>query len=219
METLPSGTPFLPPTIHEPTIHFDLLTGAWPPSDKLEVPHNIIKRIKEEGCGSALTYNQDYLSLGKFYIEIELLVPHSTQRQVNQNHVGDLCISFGKVGILRAEHPGVVIGLGDGWYHMKKNTPKNIMITATSPHLKYLSATKNGPIGEIIKGGHRCAAMTFISKNYSKFTNKNFWDFEVLVPGMALFLLLLLSHILFFSLKKKKKKKKKSPTPFPMSFL
>jgi hypothetical protein len=61
---------------------------------------------------------------------------------------------FNAVGVHRMNHPGVVIGLGPGWFDMLKTKGNHVMISSSSPHLGKLATYENGPIGEIICGGH-----------------------------------------------------------------
>ena len=82
---------------------------------------------------------------------------HPLQRKINNAHVQKLLDQFQYQGVLRIENPGVVIGNGSGWYNMKKLGPKHIFIKPTSPHLNALNLAPDGPIGQIIRGGHRTA--------------------------------------------------------------
>jgi hypothetical protein len=195
MDNLPSSTQFLPATNLGPSIAYEPFSGDWPVFNQVDVPLRILERIKTEANGSALSSNIDFLSLGYYYIDTTLLAPHPTQRQIDQDHVMELGLAFENKGILRGEkkHAGVVIGLGNGWYQMKKDNPKNIMISPTSPHLPLLSSCLDGPIAEIIRGNHRCAAIKRLSKTVPAYKDQNFWYFQVLVPGNVLFHLFLTS--------------------------
>ena len=198
------STQFFPITDSHPTVHFDHLEGEWPVLGKADLPSNrIMERIGNEGSGKGLSENLSYLSLGMFYIRTELLEPHPTQRPINQSHIQALLTDFDKVGIMRNDHPGVVIGLGDGWYQMKKTSPRHILIAPNSPHLHRLRAEPDGKIGQVIRGGHRTAAIYKHSEKDKPF--QSFWYYEVLVPGRILLncshISLLTSH--FFFIKKK----------------
>jgi hypothetical protein len=101
------------------------------------------------------------------------------------------------VGIHRAEHPGVVIGLGEGWWWMKKTIPRNIYISTSSPHLDLLTATLGGPIAQVIRGNHRSQAIKRYS-NRKICPGENFWYYEVLVPGISYILYFLFGLLKFF---------------------
>jgi hypothetical protein len=105
---------------------------------------------------------------------------------------------FQNIGILYGDHPGVVIGLGDGWYKMKKTDSEHTLISPSSPHLDFLRATPGGPIGHIIRGGHRTAAMKQLSKKLKR-PYQNFWYYNVLVPGINIFSFLILMQLTYCS--------------------
>lgn len=146
-------------------------------------PSSIFDKIKNDANGSSISTHMSYLSLGFFYIRTSLLEPHPTQREIDSVHVKSLKDDFVRMRALRSDHPGVVIGLGDGWYEMKKNTPKPMFISANSPHLDHLSLEPKGPIGQIIRGCHRTAAAYLLSKDPA-YGGHDYWYYNVLVPGM-----------------------------------
>ena len=133
--------------------------------------------------GGVISTNLGHLSLGLFYIHTSLLQPHGTQRPIESGHVDKLIKDFQERGIFREEHPGVVIGIGEGWNTMKHHQALPYMITPTCPHLSKLSLTSNGPIGEIIRGDPRTEAI----KKYAKERNEaeeSYWLYQVLIPGI-----------------------------------
>jgi hypothetical protein len=175
---------------------YRMLDGDWPVLQQAnKVPLAVYDLIKAEGNGSAITSNLGFFLLGKFYIDTALLVPHSTQRAINTEHADELVKSFQTVGPFRTESPGVVIGLGDGWYQMKNSGPTPYMISRSCPHLHYLCKEPNGAIGEIIRGNHRTEAIKRYSlQSDNPQTHENYWYYEVLVPSKP-FLLYLSSCI------------------------
>jgi len=186
MTSIPSSTQIKSVTPYSAALAFSFLEGDWPVSglgQAPEVPSHIIQRIKAEANGRIISSSLSYLSLGCFFINTDLLTPHPTQRQIDFNHVADLRKDFFEMGILREDHPGVVIGLGDGWYQMKKNTPKHLYITKNSPHLNRLATTPGGPIGQVVRGGHRTAAIKNLSRDPDHI-QENYWYYNVLVPSM-----------------------------------
>jgi hypothetical protein len=166
-------------------LHYRWLDGEWPMFDQApQIPPYIWEQIHSDACGSAISSHIQYLSLGFFLINTGLLEPHPIQRKIDQNHVKQMRNEFDSKGIHRMDYPGVVIGLGKGWLSMNHRGPQNYLISPTSPHLHHLSKTHGGPIAQIIRGGHRTAAI----RNYSQDpTNlnmaENFWYYRVLVPG------------------------------------
>ena len=159
------------------------LEGDWPIFDKAEVSSSILEKIRIEANGSSISSHLDYLSLGTFLISTTLLEPHPTQRLIIKSHVNTLRDDFTKNGVLRLENPSVVIGLGPGWYEMKKTRPGHIFIGPTCPHLSRLSLTPDGPIGQVIRGGHRTAAINAFS-SIDENCGENYWAYNVLIPGM-----------------------------------
>ena len=131
------------------------LEGDWPILDQAqEVPAYILENIKQDAFGASISSHMSYLSLGYFFIRTGLLEPHPTQRPLNQQHVMALKDDFIRIGIHRLENPGVVIGMGEDWNYMKKNTPKHMFINQSSPHLNRLALTPGGKIGQVLRGGH-----------------------------------------------------------------
>jgi hypothetical protein len=55
---------------------WQLLEGNWPILDRANLNPHILKRIKMEANGSAITTYNDFLSLGEFFINTDLLVQH-----------------------------------------------------------------------------------------------------------------------------------------------
>lgn len=163
-------------------LHFRWLKDLFDTS--IPIPSHVWSQILSNASGSAITNHLRYLSLGSFLIHTNLLVSHPTQRMVDRDHVLQLRKSFEDSAIERIENPGVVIGLGEGWLRMKYTGPDNYMISMSSPHLDILSTTPNGPIGQIIRGGHRTAAIKdYAKRNPGRF--ENFWCYQVLVPGVC----------------------------------
>jgi hypothetical protein len=162
---------------------YTLLDGEWPILEQAPpIPDHIMQKFSSNCSGLAITSNLAYFSLGLFYIDVDLVEPHPTQRQINLKHVGDLVNDFETGGISRLENPGVVIGLGLGWNLMKNYTPDKYKITTTCTHLSHLSSTSGGPIGQVIRGGHRTEAIRQFSK-LPENSEERYWLYEVLVPG------------------------------------
>ena len=192
-----TATQILPPTSHMTGLSYDLLAGDWPLLGQAErASLKIMERIKNEGSGISLTSNLEYLSLGYFLIDTELLCPHPTQRRVSQDHVGSLVEEFERFGVQLVEHPGVVIGLGDGWYEMKKTKPKHVRIASSSPHLNRLRNPDISDqfIGQVIRGGHRTEAIKRYTKKYDNI-HQSLWYYNVLIPCKVFFLYLFLKVI------------------------
>lgn len=163
-------------------VNYYPLAGEWPVLKKAErVSKEIMNKIRNEGTGISLTNNIEYFSLGYFFIDTVLLGQHPTQRSLDYNHVATLEKEFERVGCNCAEHPGVVIGLGEGWYDMKKTDPKPIRIATSSPHLGRLRTSEDGVIGQIIRGGHRTAAIKLYT-NRRNLSHKCCWYYQVLIP-------------------------------------
>jgi len=161
---------------------FKLLDGEWPIlSPAVAVPPTVMEAIVSDGLGSAITSYLGYLSLGQFYIDAELVEPHCSQRPVSTSHVNVLVDDFEKRGIFRSENSGVVIGLGEGWMEMKNNGPDIYKITKNSVHLPLLSLCPGGPIAQVIRGGHRTAAVQKYAAT-SDNLHEAYWLFTVLVP-------------------------------------
>jgi hypothetical protein len=51
---------------------------------------------------------------------------------------------FNAIGVHHVNHPGVVIGLGPGWFDMLKTKEKHVMISSSSPPLGKLAMYENG---------------------------------------------------------------------------
>lgn len=167
-------------------IAYTLLEGEWPVLDSAVVlSDEVLEDLSKGTGGSTITDNYGFLSLGYFLICPNLLELHPTQRDIDQNHVAKLREDFQLKGILRVENPGVVIGMGSGWLSMKKNTPFHMLINEKSEHRDKLSLITGGPIGQIIRGGHRSAAITSYCENTINDMDHNYWLYNVLVPGMS----------------------------------
>ena len=170
-------------------LSYRLLEGDWPVLHKAQPPSpSLLEKIKMAGTGTALANDIGFVSLGYFFICTSLLEAHPTQRDTNQDQVQILKKNFEETGIRRTDNPGVVIGLGEGWYSMKNSGPHNYMISDSSPHLGQLRTTSEGPIGQIIRGGHRTAAIRNLSRdvNASR-SHENYWYYRVLLPGRVAF--------------------------------
>jgi hypothetical protein len=166
-------------------VAYTLLQGSWPILDKVQPPAEVLEKIKTDALGSSIKDHEGFLSLGYFLISTDLLEPHSTQRRIDCDHLKKLKDAFMMQGILRFENGGVVIGCGDGWYDMKKKTPGHIMIDSRSPHIHRLSSAPGGPIGYIIRGGHRSAAIKSFSLSVEGALDQDYWFYNVLVPGIV----------------------------------
>jgi len=194
-------TQHVPITPASAPLSYKLLDGIWPIlEDFPPVPDHVLNRIKTEANGASISTHIQYLSLGLFLIDTELLQPHATQRPLDQNHVKQLCEDFETIGIHRMDHPGVVIGLGEGWHQMKNNGPHCYRISKDSSHLHLLATEQKGPIGQVIRGGHRTNAI----RNYSLYpdnanAHQNFWLYNVLAPGQFCFIYFVLLLIYLVS--------------------
>jgi hypothetical protein len=162
---------------------YTLLDGVWPVlGQSLDIPPSTMDDIKRAGSGEGISNNIDWLSLGEFYIDVDLLEAHPCQRELNPAHVNNLQGCLESQGVLRTEHPAVVIGLGEGWNHMRKNKPLSYRIRKSCSFLSKLQAEPSGPIARVIRGGHRTESI----KNYSKEegrADQAYWYYTVLVPG------------------------------------
>src|SRR6202044_3171792 len=132
------------------------LNAPWPILDQAPpVPPQIINTIMNEANGTTFSCLTGYFSLGFFYIQTGLLEPHPTQRPLSHSHVISLKNDFDTKGVNRTDNPGVVIGLGQGWNHLKNNSGEVYRIDTTCPHLHLLTQPGNMNIGQIIRGNHR----------------------------------------------------------------
>ena len=139
------------------------LEGDWPILDQAqEVPAYILENIKQDAFGASISSHimMSYLSLGYFFIHTRLLEAHLSQRPLNQHHVKALKDNFICIGIHHLENPWVIIGMGEDWNQMKKNTQKHMFINQSSPHLNCLALSPGEKIGQILCGGHQTAAIT-----------------------------------------------------------
>jgi len=187
-----STSNILPATQHQsvrpdlPPMSYIMLEGDWPILDTAEEPSTAtMDRIRKAGTGSSITTNLSYLSLGYFFIQTSLLESHATQRDIDWLHVKKLTAAFVANGVHRKEHPGVVIGIGNGWYNMRKNIPRDVLITASSPHRNLLAEKPGGAIGQIICGNHCSAAVKALSQTSKEYDSQDFWYYNVLVPGIG----------------------------------
>ena len=163
-----------------------LLDGEWPTlGQTAPIPQHIIQLIKDEAIGTSLTNFNSYLSLGYFYIHTSLLEAHPLQRPIDHSHVQRLKADFEERGILRTECPGVVIGLGEGWNELRNTTPNTLSykISPSCPHLNRLALSSGGKIGQVIRGGHRTAAVALFAETPETF-HESYWYYNVLVPGL-----------------------------------
>ena len=96
----------------------------------------------------------------------------------------DLKGDFERNGIDRADHEGVVIGIGNGWDWMKHNDPTPYRITEAFSYLDKLRSTEScdGCIGHIICGGHRKEAIWRYAEIPGN-ENEGYWQYKVLCPG------------------------------------
>jgi hypothetical protein len=161
---------------------YNLLDGNWPILDVAHpIPVQVVDAIKDE---VDITSKISFLSLGYFFIDVDLLEQHDVQRPIVATHIEELGKRFKKVGVLHTKYPGVVIGLGNGWYNMKNSGPNPYYISKSCPHLHLLSSSPQGHIGQIIRGGHRTEAIRLYSRSQGTHNvQENFWCYNVLVPG------------------------------------
>jgi len=177
---------------------FKLLDGEWPILGQAPaVPASVLDEITSKSLGDGITGNLGYLSLGLFYIDVDLVEPHCSQRGVSSDHVRKLAEDFNDRGIFRAENSGVVIGLGDGWMQMKNPGPHTIKIATDSKYLHHLSLAPGGPIAQVIRGGHRTAAIKRHAASLDDPTEA-YWLYTVLVPGEFLSLFVYLHYLIIF---------------------
>jgi hypothetical protein len=193
-----ASTSFSPASLYH--IPYSLLEGDWPVLDRANVSPLVFKKIQSDANGFSISTHIEHLSLGKFLISTDLvahiknlslgtflistdlLEPHPVQRETSLKHVQKLCNDFMNQGVSRIENPGVIIGLGEGWLDMKKKCPGHILISSSCPHLSQLSLIPGGPIGQIIRGSHRTAAVKLFSSREEN-VGQNYWAYNVLVPG------------------------------------
>ena len=118
-----------------------------------------------------------------FYLcKLELLEPHPTQRPIDPSHITTLLNEFNECGLLHYEHPGVVIGLGEGWMELKNTGNNNYKITKNDEFLYHLSINNNpSPIAQIIWGSHRTEAIKKYAESERKL-EKVYWLYKVLIP-------------------------------------
>ena len=167
-------------------LHSLFLDGEWPvlgPAPPLSA--RILRLITDNASGSAISTHGGHLSLGLFYINTDLVEPYPTQRSINKSHFENLSHQFEERGILHKDNPGVVIGLGKGWYNMKNSNPSKYKIGDFCPHLGQLSLTNGGPIAQVIHVGHQTQAM----REYKgEDLGSKYWLYNVLIPGMFPFI-------------------------------
>ena len=165
--------------------NFTLLDGDWPILETFTpLTDEVFASIKASADGLALSEVSGHLSLGTFLIHTNLLVPHKSQRPVVNSHADELKDAFKDIGIFRGDNPGVIIGLGSGWLQMKNTGPVPYKITDTCPHLSLLSSEENGPIGQVIRGGHRTEAIKRFAAEFNS-PDENYWLYKVLIPGIS----------------------------------
>ena len=161
-----------------------MFDGQWPILN-MPTPYTdqVYKAIQADRTGNAITIHNNYLSLGTYFLHTSLLELHPTQRKPDLNHVNSLKEDFKKMGIDRLGHPGVVIGLGNGWNIMKNTTAYTYMISPSCPHLSQLSGGENGKIGQVIRGGHRTEAVKKYAEEMGE-PEAGYWAYNVLIPGI-----------------------------------
>ena len=135
--------------------------------------------------GDGISRNLGHYTIGNFYIDCDLLEPHSCQRPIDKNHAELLHDQFTNQGILRDQNPGVVIGNGPGW--MKIKTSHAYKITSQCSFLSELRLSPGGPIGQVIRGGHRTKAIKLYSDKKQE-PEENFWLYTVFIPGNIIYL-------------------------------
>ena len=150
------------------------------------IPSHIFEAASLDMTHAGITSNLFYFSLGLFYIDVELLEAHHTQRSIDSGHIQKLLNSYEEQGPQRLEHPGVIIGLGQGWNDFKNTGPHFYRIRATMPSLEYFcgGTSGKGPIGQVIRGGHRTEAVKRFSELPGK-ADEGYWCFNVLVPSKS----------------------------------
>lgn len=165
------------------------LEGDWPVLEQAnDIPTWVTTAIREASNSNAITQYLSYYSLGFFYVHTSLLEPHASQRPIDTQHVDKLLKSYQELGIFRTEHPGVLIGTGDGWYSMRNASPLPVMLSPSFPHLNHLSHIQNGPIAQIIRGHHRTVAMNrFATNTDGSQSDESYWYYNILVPSMYFF--------------------------------
>ena len=146
--------------------------------------------------------DNNFLSLGKFYIDvdlgeflsflfngssfidIELVESHYLQRPINTEHVQRLVKDFEVQGILRTENPGVVIGVVEGWMKLKNLGGHIYKISKNFPLLSVLNLSEcpHCSIAQVIRGGHRTSAARYFSDK-PEHSKERYWLYQVLVPG------------------------------------
>jgi hypothetical protein len=156
------------------------------------VPDNIFQAVSSDRTHSGLTTYLPYFSLGDFMVDVDLLEPHPTQRKIDSLHLDTLLKSFENTGAQRVENYGVAIGLGEGWNNLKKLEGKLLRITSATPNLENLRITPGGPIAQVIRGGHRTAAIKHFS-TLPDMSDEGYWCYTILIPSKSFFILLLSS--------------------------
>ena len=176
-------------------VPYTINEGEWPIlQDATPLPPTVLQSINSQCTGNAISSHIGFLSLGYFYIDVNLLEQHPTQRQISSHHANYLKEDFETRGILRTESPGVVIGLGKGWEKMKNSGPLPLRITTASSYLSHLSLSANGPIAQVIRGGHCTEAI----RRLSECKEENYWYYNVLLPSKSTiyFIYLLYNYLL-----------------------
>jgi hypothetical protein len=168
-----------------PSPAYIVLRGQWPILEEASpISHEVKAHILKNGTGIGIEERIKFLSLGEFYIDVDLLVPHALQRPMLPSHASKLLEDFEMQGILRSNNAGVVIGLGKGWMNMKNNTGYNYRITKDFAHLSRLSHDEGGPIAEVIRGGHRSEAVRRYALSREGREDEAYWIYTVLIPGV-----------------------------------
>jgi hypothetical protein len=104
---------------------YTVLDGEMP-QDLIQmagVPPVVKEAVLSDATGQELSNVISYFTIGQFYIDARLTEQHSSQRKPVEQHTEDLLNAFIDTGINRSQFPGVVIGVGEGWYKMKNSGP------------------------------------------------------------------------------------------------
>ena len=163
------------------------ISGTWPDlgsgiEKASTVSDDIITKIKNTATGIGLAEELGHFTLGEYYIDAELLEPHPTQRPIDNKHLDTLLQEFKARGVLRSENPGVVIGLGAGWMHMKNTSPNPLKITKNTEFIYHLSTNNEvSPIAQVIRGNHRTEAIKMYAADEKK-PEESYWLYKVLIP-------------------------------------
>ena len=118
------------------SVNYTLLEGSLPVAGLVEantVSAEVNQKVLDGRTGTTLTELIHYYSLGKIFIDAELLEQHPVQRDRNLKHIEELVGEYENTGICRNDHSGVIIGLGDGWKQLKNTGEVVYRISKDSP--------------------------------------------------------------------------------------